>query len=554
MSSSALFLLGAGTSHGAGISGIKEMTKTFFENIGYLIQDYYERGKWPNNIKNPSEGVDAIFLLKKIIENNYQSINIELLLEALINLEKEDHILFSILTYPDEVKKYNMFYGVLKNILIKFIRDECENISTVNYLYPLTTFEYNEDALDIFTLNYDGTIEKMCMENDIIFSDGFKEDWNHKYFEEKNLKIRLYKLHGSLYWFKTETGKYIKLPIKKIDVENLLYFMDEKISETVIWPMLTKDVSTGPFPWLLEKFRQKLKTSDLCFIMGYSFGDEYIKRIILDQMQINSNLWLLILDHNANTLKSILCKNNDDLKHRILTMTMDIEKALLSRILIDKRKWIERVRKNEEDTMKIVLTSQKLVISNWIEIFQQYRSIPHYDRIKYLIKYLLHNFEGEEYEVPSLQWIIFDLTLRFGIEYYLESNFEASLYWFKIFKECSYVLDWIFGRSLDEEYQLINSKQIPYWAKKKDPTAYASHFRDFSNMFESIGYCIKLTDKDKEVQSIITNLFNSLQMYGPINGNEDIRQEKIIDMRKKGLVWSRISDLLIKKVKEKLKS
>ena len=97
----------------------------------------------------------------------------------------------------------------------------------------------------------------MCKENDISFTDGFKEEWSSDYFIDEDYDLKLYKLHGSLYWYKTEKGKHIKLPIKNVNVDQLTYFMDEKISETLIWPMITKDYTTGPFPWLMQEFRKK---------------------------------------------------------------------------------------------------------------------------------------------------------------------------------------------------------------------------------------------------------------------------------------------------------
>jgi len=550
MSGSILFLLGAGASHGAGINGIGAMTEKFIENIGYLLQEYYEGGKWTSALLNPHEGEDAIVLLKKTIERDLSRFDIELLLEALFHLEKQDHILFSILNFPDTMKKYLDIYPHLKNVLIRFIRKECEDISTVNYLYPLSAF--NEDApLDIFTLNYDGTIEAMCKIHNISFTDGFKEEWNNKYFEDESVKIKLYKLHGSLYWFRTKTGKYVKLPIKNIDVENLIYFMDEEISETVIWPMLTKDVSTGPFPWLMEEFRQKLGKYDLCITLGYSFRDQNIKDIVLDQMKNNSRLWLFVLDHHSEEIKRNLCYEEENLKYRIVTKTMDIEDSLLNRILIDIIRKLSSARRAEEDILKSLLLSQTLDTQNWSSVFRLYRNISHYDRIKYLVKYILENYEGEKIEIPSLQWIVFDLALQFGIEHYLEPNYEESLYWLKIFKECSYVFDWILGRGVSPEHQIISPKQLPDWVKDKNPDDYASYSADYTNLINSIENCIKLTDQEKKIQLILTNFIKAIHEYDKIHAVIETRQERIETLRKNGLAWSLLSRQLINLVDEK---
>jgi hypothetical protein len=90
--------------------------------------------------------------------------------------------------------------------------------------------------LRIFTLNYDGTIEIICEKNNVDFSDGFNQYWNPDTFE--NAKVNIFKLHGSLYWFRTASGKIIKVPVKGLPVRTLKYLSDETVSEMMIYPAL----------------------------------------------------------------------------------------------------------------------------------------------------------------------------------------------------------------------------------------------------------------------------------------------------------------------------
>ena len=562
MTLSTIFLLGAGASHEAGIQGIESMTSSFLEQLSSLAQYYYYElireaelisGDSIETDFNASYVEEIVHIINKDILENKQRFDIELLLEALNHLDNTDHILYSILTYPEKYLKYDKQYRHIKNILLRYIRNLCENISSVNYLHPLSAFEPSNSPLDIFTLNYDGTIEKMCEENDLPYTDGFKEDWNPDNYTDETLKIRLYKLHGSLYWYKTEKGRYIKLPIKNVRVENLTYFMDEKISETLIWPMITKDYSSGPFPWLMEEFRKRLRQYDLCIVLGYSFRDDYIKQIVLDELQNNGALWLLIVDHNAEEIKDRLCKGDFKLQSRVMIMDDDIEKSLSYRILKNKHVRLGYARDQENMTMSGVISVKTMSVYNWGLVFDIYRELQHHDRIKYLFKYLLANFESEEVETPSLQWIVFDLSLLFSIEYYLAKNREETNYWLKIFDECSNVFDWVFRRDIDDAEIKFPIMALPKWAKDADPSSIASNIHNFDSLFTAIGRSMKLVGAD-DILEILNDFFTSLRYYRPIQGDDGTRRVQLLEMQKKGLLWRDVCYRLREKIKRNLES
>ena len=559
VSLSTMFLLGAGASHNAGIKGIDSMTNSFLDMLNILVQNYawefYEKAGFMSrdSLETDDYAPDAeeiVKTLKEDISKKKDRFDIELLLEALNHLDNKEHILYSMMSYPKKYEKYDKQYKHVKNILIKFIRNQCENISSVNYLYPISAFKPPNTPLDIFTLNYDGTIEKMCKEYNLTYTDGFKEEWNPDHYLDENLQIRLYKLHGSLYWYKTEKGKYIKLPIKNVDVETLTYFMDEKISETLLFPMITKDYSTGPFPWLMEELRKKLRMHELCIVLGYSFRDNYIKQILLDEMQNNTNLWILIVDHNSKEIKDRLC-NNNELESRIIIMDDDIEKALSYRILIDREMQLYHARSQESHNINTIISNKTLSVNLWKNVFNTYRKINHIDRIEYIVKYLLENFEGEDYEVPSLQWTVFDLSLLIGMKYYLKNNHAETQYWLNIFRECSYVLDWIFSRGIETDFPFYPAK-LPRWVKDANPETYAANFKDFEPMFNSIGKCMKILVGEKEVLSVLDSFFKSLHYYKHIQGVVEQRKEQILAMQNKGLLWYSLCDRLIYIINEKM--
>jgi hypothetical protein len=79
-------------------------------------------------------------------------------------------------------------------------------------------------------------------------------------------------LHGSLYWLKSASGKIIRVPLKGLELSNIKYFLDESLSEMMIYPALRKEKYSEVYSWLSSKFISELNNSELCIIIGYSLG------------------------------------------------------------------------------------------------------------------------------------------------------------------------------------------------------------------------------------------------------------------------------------------
>lgn len=86
--------------------------------------------------------------------------------------------------------------------------------ANIRYLDPFLSFIDEMRPLDIFSVNYDTCIEQFCSTHKKDYVDGFDLHWNSKVLERNDVDIRLYKLHGSILWYKTDRGDYVKLPIK----------------------------------------------------------------------------------------------------------------------------------------------------------------------------------------------------------------------------------------------------------------------------------------------------------------------------------------------------
>jgi hypothetical protein len=138
-----------------------------------------------------------------------REVDIEFLLETLEKLEKPER---EVLLDFYEDKKFILpalanFH--LSELIKQFIRDKCFISTTkTTYLQPLLHFLEEYKVIDIFSTNYDNS-EQFCDKYYLKYVDGFdNRGWNFETFKELDVGIRLYKLHGSITWYRTEKGDY----------------------------------------------------------------------------------------------------------------------------------------------------------------------------------------------------------------------------------------------------------------------------------------------------------------------------------------------------------
>lgn len=125
--------------------------------------------------------------------------------------------------------------------------------------------------VDIFTLNYDNTIELAAKTNFVDCYDGFLTDGVFSgQWSESDKGINLYKLHGSVTWLSDEGVQLRKLHAKP----------DYGFMPTLIFGQREKLRDSGPFLDLLFEFKNKLKTQSQVCVVGYSFGDKHINKFL----------------------------------------------------------------------------------------------------------------------------------------------------------------------------------------------------------------------------------------------------------------------------------
>jgi hypothetical protein len=242
--------------------------------------------------------------VRKIVETlsawQQSDIDVELLLETLTKLDsKEQEPLLRFYTggefilggYPE------------KRPLIEYLKDFIkrkaiiEDQEKIRYLEPLLGFVEEHKPLRVFSVNYDTCIEQFCNVYRLNCQDGFDINWNPQVFERDNVDIMLHKLHGSIIWYRSDRGGYIKLPIMT-EAARVKLFTGEKAESLMLYPMQKFDYPE-PLLELLMRFRNALQTCKVLIVVGYSFRDAHLRGILLDAARNNSGLTLMLVDPKA---------------------------------------------------------------------------------------------------------------------------------------------------------------------------------------------------------------------------------------------------------------
>jgi hypothetical protein len=282
--SEVVFFLGAGASVHADVPDTLGMVQKFEEHIR----------QWPRKSKT----IETITEILRQRKPPHEPVDVELLLETLERLEKkeQDEILwfyelgkFALEGYSDK--------RPLTDELKDFIKAKAVvEASKIRYLEPLLEF-IEEKPLDIFSVNYDTCIEQFCDTYRKDLQDGFDLYWNPETFGRKT-DVRLYKLHGSVTWYRSDKGRYLKIPILS-ESSTIELVSREKAESLVLYPF-RKWTYAEPMLELLVELKRKLDVASYVFVVGYSFRDEHIRRLFWDAANRNRNLVLLLIGPHAH--------------------------------------------------------------------------------------------------------------------------------------------------------------------------------------------------------------------------------------------------------------
>lgn len=323
-SSQVIFLLGAGASKKAGVPTTNDFVTQFIKHI--------EENTDPDN-KDQKYKLQLIKSVVKTLEGwkkrREEKVDIELLLETLTKfknrnresllqfcVDREDAPIISLFDSKLSSQNFNKVIDEIISELKNFIRSKTivKEEKRIEYLKPfrgfIETAKSKGSPLDIISLNYDTCIEKFCNVHKMTYQDGFDLYWNPESFNREETEIRLYKLHGSIIWYQSDRGTYIKLPIQN-EIGEIKLISDEKAENLMLYPMQKWDYAE-PLLELILHIKDLLESKVLkedpadnfkfLIAVGYSFRDEHVKKVIWDAARKNRKLYLIIIDPEANKI------------------------------------------------------------------------------------------------------------------------------------------------------------------------------------------------------------------------------------------------------------
>ena len=286
------FFLGAGSSVPAKIPttvGFVGEYRKHVESIPRLSTTFHELEKllevWTKSGPSPQDPVDVELLLESLALATNTRGNVA---GAFINAE--DSPILSDPVLPE-----------LLEDLRTFIRDRCSvDPARTTYWRSLLGLVQTYGRTHIFSTNYDLVLETFLQTAGYTYTDGFDQTWNPALFDSQGVQVCIYKLHGSVNWYRTLTGAYFKLPIRSpprvvktysgADAEALMLYPAQKLEYS------------GPFLDMLGRLRDRLNSSVAAVVVGYSFRDPHIARVFAEALASNPNLVLIIIGPHAREI------------------------------------------------------------------------------------------------------------------------------------------------------------------------------------------------------------------------------------------------------------
>ena len=216
-----------------------------------------------------------------------------------------------------EVAKGGSVRGLLEDELEDLDKLVCQKIRRkVNVLLPEEETPYHKlakwiksierkEAINVFTTNYDLLMEQAFDSLEVPYFDGFvgsrRPFFDLKAVEENLIPrhwSRLWKVHGSINWYKEECNDRIKV-YRSSELKNE--------ASRLIYPSHLKYDQSRKMPYvaLIDQLNRFVrKQSSFLILSGYSFNDDHINGTLINALQANPTGMVLGLMYGTYENKS----------------------------------------------------------------------------------------------------------------------------------------------------------------------------------------------------------------------------------------------------------
>lgn len=346
------FLFGSGISLPAGVVGTYDITEIMLQgnNVYHTSSgEYFIDSDFPNkHVDSYSTYIPEIIFFLKTIRR--EILNIEALRKNLyINYEEIYFILNEIImdfkreTINPAVRHFSV--SVLKNVAIEcekknigmndlmresenYVKSLVRNLlskhnNELNYLFFLKQSYEDKSVkkIHVFSLNHDLLIENYFANISIPYVDGFSVPqnnmryWSYDLYENSKEKINLYKLHGSINWYRMRKDGYDwhgertaiaidgNIHRAKDEYGNSQSNMDPHPQILVGTFNKMLEYTGGIFLDLLCLFQMKMKNINTLIVSGYGFGDKGINNVILYWIYTSIDKKIILIYPDFDELK-----------------------------------------------------------------------------------------------------------------------------------------------------------------------------------------------------------------------------------------------------------
>jgi len=198
------------------------------------------------------------------------------------------------------------------------------------------------EQLNIVTLNHDTLVEQFLSTKGVDVVDGFGELdgdvrwWNDEVYDAPNVRVRLFKLHGSVNWYLFQAAGGLRTAIShRADVSAARNRKGEQLTPASRRPSflsgINKSVSyqRGTYADIHFRFHELLRQCDRMVMSGYGWGDTAIS------LQLDT--WL---DRRRGNKLLLLHPRIEELAERSLIMASGHDAWVRSGKLINISSWL----------------------------------------------------------------------------------------------------------------------------------------------------------------------------------------------------------------------
>ncbi|MGY1889301.1 SIR2 family protein [Pseudomonas jessenii] len=254
---------------------------------------------------------DVANLTKFINDQLIGDLQYQILLGELIKAERNSENIEDILSFLRSlvvVSKGGDVRGLSEASLLELEKKICKIIvKKIDVLLPNQDTPYHQLAkwirsidrktpVEIFTTNYDLLMEQSLEDLEIEYFDGFvgarRSFFDLRALEDNLIPVhwsRLWKIHGSINWYKEESSgqkKVYRSSEIKEDASHLIYPSHLKYEESRKMPYLA----------LIDQLNRFVrKKSSLLIMSGYSFNDGHLNDAIVNALKANPTAMVLAL-------------------------------------------------------------------------------------------------------------------------------------------------------------------------------------------------------------------------------------------------------------------